>query len=73
MVGFINQVRMERAREKIEEQKLPLQEIAYEVGIQNYNYFYLLFKKLTGCLPQNMGRRNRKKYYPRTSLPDVIK
>ena len=51
VVGFINQVRMENAREKIEEQKLSLQEIAYEVGIQNYNYFYLLFKETYGVSP----------------------
>ena len=55
VVGFINQVRMEKAREKIEEQKLPLQEIAYEVGIQNYNYFYLLFKETYGVSPSEYG------------------
>lgn len=55
VVGFINQVRMEKAREKIEEQKLSFQEIAYEVGIQNYNYFYLLFKETYGVSPSEYG------------------
>ena len=37
IVSYINKIRMEHARKLIDEGKMSLNEIAYEVGIQNYN------------------------------------
>ncbi len=45
VVTYINERKMERARELIGEGELSLKEIAAEVGFQNYNYFYQMFKK----------------------------
>ncbi|CCZ63376.1 two component transcriptional regulator AraC family [Hungatella hathewayi CAG:224] len=51
IINFINQIRMEHAKEKILQGNTSLQEIALDVGIQNYNYFYLLFKETYGFTP----------------------
>ncbi|MCA5960799.1 helix-turn-helix transcriptional regulator [Blautia sp. RD014234] len=50
-MNFINQIRMEHAKEKILQGNTSLQEIALDVGIHNYNYFYLLFKETYGYTP----------------------
>jgi YesN/AraC family two-component response regulator len=36
---------------------MSLQEIAYEVGIANYNYFYILFKETYGISPSDFLKR----------------
>ncbi len=51
IINFINQIRMEHAKEKILQGNTSLQEIALDVGIHNYNYFYLLFKETYGYTP----------------------
>jgi len=56
LVTYINRVRMRRAREMMLQGKLSLQEIAYEIGIQNYNYFYILFKEMHGISPSDYIR-----------------
>ncbi|WP_276353754.1 response regulator [Cohnella caldifontis] len=56
VVAYINRVKMRHARELILQRKLSLQEIAYETGIQNYNYFYILFKETYGISPSDYIR-----------------
>lgn len=56
IINFINQIRMEHAKEKILQGNTSLQEIALDVGIQNYNYFYLLFKETYGFTPSEYIR-----------------
>ncbi|MFT3984883.1 MAG: response regulator [Lachnospiraceae bacterium] len=47
-VQFINQLRIEETKRLISQGELPLERIAEKVGIDNTNYFYRLFKKMTG-------------------------
>ncbi|WP_158299318.1 response regulator transcription factor [Paenibacillus antri] len=56
LVTYINRTKMRHAREMILQGKLSLQEIAYEIGIQNYNYFYILFKETYGISPSDYIR-----------------
>lgn len=51
VINFVNQIRMEHAKEKILQGNTSLQEVALDVGIHNYNYFYLLFKETYGFTP----------------------
>jgi len=53
LVTYMNRVKMKHARELILQRKMSLQEIAYEVGIANYNYFYILFKETYGISPSD--------------------
>lgn len=53
LVAYINQVKMRHARELMLHRKLSLQEIANEIGIRNYNYFYILFKETYGISPSD--------------------
>ncbi len=59
LVNYINQVRMEKAKELMNQGRLSLNEVACEVGIYNYNYFYMLFREIYGIAPsdytKNMG------------------
>jgi two-component system, response regulator YesN len=53
-VGFIeylNVLRVEKAKLMIEEGKLKLKDIVTEVGFANYNYFFKVFKDITGLTP----------------------
>ena len=54
IVTYINDLKMEKARTLIEENQLSLKEIALEVGIQNYNYFYQMVKKHYGKSPSDL-------------------
>ena len=54
IVTYINDLKMEKARALIEEKQLSLKEIALEVGIQNYNYFYQMVKKHYGKSPSDL-------------------
>ncbi len=53
LVTYVNQMKMHHAREMILQGRLSLQEIAFEIGIQNYNYFYILFKEQFGISPSD--------------------
>jgi two-component system response regulator YesN len=53
-VGFIeylNVLRVEKAKLMIEEGKLKLKDIVTVVGFSNYNYFFKVFKDITGLTP----------------------
>lgn len=49
--NYVNQVRIEQAKELLKESRLKINEIALAVGLENSNYFSTLFKKLTGVAP----------------------
>ncbi len=53
LVAYINKVKMKHAQEMILQGNMTLQEIACEIGIENYNYFYLLFKEVYGISPSD--------------------
>lgn len=48
MVSFINKVRIEKAKQLLENQNLKVNEIAEEVGFRNATYLSTMFKKVTG-------------------------
>lgn len=54
IVTFINELKMERAKEMIEAGELSLKEISLSLGFQNYNYFYRLFKEVYGISPSDL-------------------
>lgn len=54
---YVNKVRISKACELLNNPNMRIQEIADTVGITNYNYFSILFKKIVGCSP-NKYREN---------------
>lgn len=54
IVTYINDRKMEKAHELIEQGSMPMKEIAAEVGFQNYNYFSQMFKKYYGKSPSEL-------------------
>ncbi len=45
---YLGQLRVQRAMALLEDSDLSIERIARETGFQNVNYFFRLFKKLTG-------------------------
>ena len=48
IVQYINHIRIEKAKILLFTTKLSVEQIAATVGIVNPNYFFRLFKKITG-------------------------
>jgi two-component system response regulator YesN len=62
-VGFaeyLNHVRVEHAKQYIENGELKLKEIVNRVGFNNYNYFFKVFKEVTGMTPLEYEQTCRK-------------
>ena len=51
IVDYVNQVRIERAAEMLQNPDLKISEIAYKVGFNNTNYFNKIFKKVKKMTP----------------------
>lgn len=49
---YVNRYRILQAIYMITEQKLPIQDIAWQCGIGEYKYFHTVFKKYLGCSPK---------------------
>ena len=49
---YINNYRIERAKQLLSNEELTISEVAEKVGFDNYSYFSTLFKKLTGFSPK---------------------
>ncbi|MEC0232403.1 helix-turn-helix domain-containing protein [Paenibacillus alba] len=57
---YINQVKLHKAVEWMENSKLSIQEIMQRVGVENESYFYKLFKAKFGMTPREyMAKRTR--------------
>ena len=54
IVTFINELKMEKAKDMISEGEYSLKEISIMLGFQNYNYFYRLFKEVYGAPPSDL-------------------
>ena len=53
MAKRIRELRMEKAKSLLREQRdLPLAEVAWQCGYQDYNYFFTVFKREVGCTPK---------------------
>mgnify|MGYP001408349225 FL=1 len=48
---YLNRFRVERAKRLIEEGEMKLKEIVHNVGFNHYNYFFKVFKEMTGMTP----------------------
>jgi two-component system response regulator YesN len=57
---FINQCRIEKAKDMLENTGASISEIAFEVGFDNFSYFSTVFKKLTGTSPQLFRKKDEK-------------
>ncbi|MDR1557786.1 MAG: response regulator [Tannerellaceae bacterium] len=57
-IEFIRVVRLKRAAQLLQESRLTISEIAYEVGFNNPKYFRKYFKDEFGVLPSQYGSRN---------------
>ena len=51
VTGYINEARIRRAKELLEQTNLSVYQIAEKTGVENYTYFCKLFKKLSGTTP----------------------
>ncbi|HPJ02028.1 MAG TPA: response regulator [Candidatus Limiplasma sp.] len=49
--GYVNQYRIQKAKELLAQTTLKVYEVAQEVGFTDYHYFLIIFKKLTGSTP----------------------
>ena len=48
---YLNHIRIEKAKNLLTETNYKGSELCEKVGFSNYNYFYIVFKKLTGVKP----------------------
>ncbi|TAH75070.1 MAG: response regulator [Anaerolineaceae bacterium] len=56
---FITKCRMEKAKERIENENCKLSYIAYQVGYNDASYFSKCFKKYYGYLPSEIIKKNK--------------
>ncbi|WP_025640692.1 response regulator transcription factor [Schnuerera ultunensis] len=52
-IKYLNNFRIDKAIELLQNEDLTIKEIAGEVGFNNLNYFYKTFKSITGSTPKN--------------------
>ncbi|WP_027092571.1 AraC family transcriptional regulator [Cohnella thermotolerans] len=50
-IDYLTGLRIDKAKQLIEEDRLSLKEVCYEVGYKDPNYFSRVFKKVTGVAP----------------------
>lgn len=60
VMNYVNQIKMQQARKRMDEGRLSLNEIALETGFQNYNYFYMIFKEVYGITPSDYIKSRKK-------------
>lgn len=54
---YLTGLRIDRAKQLIEEENLSLKEVSYQVGYKDPNYFSRVFKKVTGVAPSEYRSR----------------
>jgi two-component system response regulator YesN len=57
-IDYLTDIRIQKAKELMEETNLSLKEICYEVGYKDPNYFSRVFKKVTGITPTDYRQKN---------------
>jgi len=50
---YIREVRLNKVKEALTNSTLPVKQIAYEFGYENYDYFFTAFRRLTGMTPSD--------------------
>lgn len=58
--SYLTEYRIDRAKEFLEKNEVNLKYLYSMVGFNDYNYFFVVFKKYVGCTP-NEYRKNRGK------------
>lgn len=58
-IEFINNCKMQHARRLLLETNKSIKEICFDYGFYNESYFFILFKKLTGCSPSKYRKDNQ--------------
>ena len=54
----VRELRIKKARALLREQRdLPLAEVAWQCGYQDYNYFFTVFRREVGCTPREWRNR----------------
>ena len=48
---YILEIRLTRSKELLANTPIPIKEIAYMMGFENYEYFFTVFKKKNGTTP----------------------
>ncbi|PNV76828.1 AraC family transcriptional regulator [Leptospira inadai serovar Lyme] len=61
---YLQRLRIEWARRRLEETGDSIEEISYAVGYENVGFFRLLFKRYTGNTPFEHRRKNSLKIFP---------
>jgi two-component system response regulator YesN len=56
---YVNQLKMEKAKDILQAGKIKVREVANEVGILDEAYFSKLFKKYTSMSPKEFKALNR--------------
>jgi len=57
---YLNQLRIENAKQLIEAGDSNIKEIVNQVGFNNYNYFFKVFKDSEGMTPSEYERKSQK-------------
>ncbi|CQR54574.1 AraC family transcriptional regulator [Paenibacillus riograndensis SBR5] len=70
LTGYLNMLRIEKARMLLGQSEIPVAEIADYVGISSRQYFHLLFKKYTRCTPVEY-RNSLERFSWSDAQPDI--
>lgn len=60
LIQHINLLRVERASRYLRETDLPVMEVGFQVGFENFSYFIKRFREVFGCTPTEYRKRNRR-------------
>jgi two-component system response regulator YesN len=55
---YVTRMRIDKAKQLLQESDLLVYEVAEQVGIPNYRYFSTLYKKMTGKTPKDVRNGN---------------
>ena len=50
---YIQEIRFSKVKEALTNSSLPVKQIAYEMGFDNYDYFFTAFRRVTGMTPSD--------------------
>ena len=60
IVKYRNSLRIEKAKAALSKESVPLSEVAFEAGFENYPYFSRLFKRETGLSPEKYRKQENR-------------
>ena len=56
---YVTYLRLEHAKQLLQDTDIPITEIALQSGYQNVSYFYRIFKRKNNCMPNEYRKRSR--------------